>query len=154
MHAIFAERVVVDRFTNDLTVSSIVETLVAHEPPPEVMAQAKREKKGIPGSGRLMLLVHWRRSDPKRPEGRYRSRIELVGPNKKVIATATQDFDLREHLYMRNVLRLGQMSIVGEGTYTARIAVKQGGRWKPMGETSLQLVFSKQATDGGKVRIH
>lgn len=154
MHAVFAERVVVDRFTNELHVIGLIEQLGAQEPSPDVMARALKEKKGIAGSGRVMLLIHWRRSDPAKPEGKQTARIQIIGPHGKVLATAVQEFALREYVYMRNVLPLDKLPIVGPGTYTAKVAVQRGKSWKRAGETSFELVFQKRIAEGAKVRVH
>jgi len=151
--ALFAERVSVDRFNNALDVHNVLEQLHVPEPTPSQLEAATKAKKPLVARGRLVLVVHWRRSVPDRPEGSYTSKVDLVGPNGKVLSTATQVFTLREHIYMRTLVGYDALPVIGPGTYSARVAIKVGKRWTKVGEASIQLSYQKQPQPGERRRI-
>jgi hypothetical protein len=154
MFAVFAERGVVDRFSNHLDLHGVVEQLDIPEPPAELMKKALKAKKYLAARGRLALLLHWRRTNPSKPErANYTARVQLIGPGGEKLVTAEQEFALREHVYMRSLLGFDALPVAGPGTYTAVVSLKVGGGWKRMGETSFQLVYRKHVPAEAKVRL-
>lgn len=154
MYAVFAERVVIDRVTNHIFVQNVLEQITVPHPPEDVLVNVRKRKRAIGARGRMTLLVHWRREDLQKPEGRLETKVELIGPNKKVLAKATQDLDLRTHGFVRNLVEFETLPIVGQGTYSARISVRLGGVWKRVGEASFGLIFQPNVPVGGKDAVH
>jgi hypothetical protein len=155
MFAVFAERVTVDRFSNALDLHNVIELLQIPEPPADVQTKARKAKQHLAARGRLALLIHWRRTMASTAEGTLKQRVQLFGPKGVLLATAEQDFSLREFQYSRNLVGFEGLPIAGEGTYTARISLKSGKRWRAMGEAAFELQYLRAhpaATD--KRRLH
>ena len=101
---------------------------------------------------RFALLLHWRRSNPSKPEGALRQRVQFCDPDGAVMSSAETDFNLRMAPYVRNVVWFNALPLAGEGTYTFRIAVKSGRQWRAAGEASYELSYQKPVT-GQKTRL-
>lgn len=144
LFAVFTQRASVDRYTNVLDLLGIVEGLTIAEPPKELIEESKKTKKRLLVPTPLTLVTHWRRKDPAVPEGTCEMRVQLRGPKSELLATALQEFQLREHVYMRNLLFYQGLAIAGPGTYTAVVQLKVAGKWQRCGEAVLQLDYSKQ----------
>jgi hypothetical protein len=155
MFAVFAERVTADRFTNTLDVLNVLEKLHVPEPPREAMAKARTSaQKRYPAIAlRFALLTHWRRTNVSKAEGRLRQRVELLSPFGSVLGSSITDFTLRDSEYVRNVTQFAALPVAGEGSYTARISLLTGRRWRRVGETSFELAYLRIAS-GEKIRVH
>jgi len=154
MFSVFAERITADQFSNALDVLNVIEQLHVPEPPPAAVAKARERKRHPAVPGRLALLVHWRRSNPAKGESRLRQRVELLSPRGTLLASGEMDFTLAASQYVRNVTNFQAVPVVGEGTYTARISVKVGKRWRRAGETSYELAYVRLPAPGAKLRVH
>jgi hypothetical protein len=150
--AIFAERVSVDRYSNRLDILNVFEQIGIPELPAAVWERSKKEKKlpALPIS--MVLVAHWRRSDPQRPESTLRTRAELLSPRGQVLGTAEQDISLREHAYTRGLFGYQGLPLAGPGTYTARISLRSGGRWRKSGEASFEVTYLSKAAMAAAVR--
>lgn len=154
MHAIFAERVCVDQYTNELHLFAVVSAMTSPQPSLQLLTKAREEKKTIAGKGRLSLLVLWRRNNIDKPEPNRSMRVDLIAPGNKKIGTSIQQLKLRDNNYVRSIFRIDTLPIEKEGLYTARISILSGKKWTRVGETSIDLGFAAPQVAGAKVRIH
>lgn len=146
MFAVIAERVSVDRFDNLLDVHNVIEQLQVPEPGPKLLAKSRETGKPPAWPLRFTLLLHWRRAIPSKPEGALRQRVQFCSPAGDVLGSAEMEFNLRQGLYARNVIRFHALPLVGEGTYSFRVALKVGKQWRSAGETSYELSYQKPLT--------
>jgi hypothetical protein len=154
MFAVFAQRVVVDKFTNNMDINAVIEELRIPRPSQDLVNKARAAKKHLAAQGVLVLVMQWRRTNPKKPEKLFRSRIEFRGPRGRVLATAEQDINILETLYMRGLVGYPSIPIAEEGTYIATIARKSGARWIRAGEASFQIAYQDVPPPESKRRIH
>jgi hypothetical protein len=154
MFAVFAERVGVDRFNNSLDILNVVEEVRIPEPPVDVSNKARKAKRSLVAAMRLALLVHWKRGVASKPERKQLQRAEFLGPKGQLLARAEQEFDLRVSQFARNILNFHGLALVGEGTYTARVFLRSGRRWRKVAETAFELVYVKPQPSGTKTRLH
>lgn len=153
MQAIFAERVVVDRFTDQVHLHSVISQVNTPLPPPEVVTRARKEKKSLAGIGNVTLLCIWRRNDLRKSEPDRISRVEIVAPNGKTIGHAMQKVQMRSFLYVRNIFHFNVLPVEHEGAFTARISIKIGTRWIRAGEAYFDLLFVVPQTADAKQRL-
>ncbi|NJO12233.1 MAG: hypothetical protein HC872_00795 [Gammaproteobacteria bacterium] len=135
-----------------LDLLGVIEQLNIPKPSDQVLERAKNERKAPSASGRMALITHWRRQDPVKPEGAFTLRMELYSPKGERLAAGTQDFNLRQHVFVRNIMNFNRFPYAGVGLYTAKISVKKARRWAKVGEASFMVQI--QATEPQqKVRI-
>jgi hypothetical protein len=154
MFALFAERVSIDRFNNALDVHNVIEVLQTSEPPAAIQAKARKAKQHLAARVRLTLLIHWRRTTASAAEGHLRQRVQLFSPKGLPLSTSEQEFTLRDFQYTRNLVGFEVLPIAGEGTYTARISLKSGKRWREVGNASFELQYIKPPAQADKRRLH
>jgi hypothetical protein len=154
MFSVFAERVAIDRTSNALDVLNVLETIGVPEIPATVVANARRQKRQPAIPGRFALLTHWRRSSLSKGEGNLRQRVQMFSPKGELLSVGEIEFTLRNSEYVRNVVLFQALPVVGEGTYTARISLRSGRRWRQVGEASFEMRYLKPVVPGEKARIH
>jgi hypothetical protein len=159
MFAVFAQRVSVDRFNNMMDIHNVLEELSLPAPSPDRLKTVQKTKKGaLAFPFGFQLLIHWRRSEPSKPEGTVNSRVVLIGPDGRKLGISEQVVNLRPSQYMRGLINYRQLLVVGAGTYTANIQLQSGKRWRKVGEASFSVNFkaavSAPGQSPGAPRVH
>jgi hypothetical protein len=147
MFALFAERISIDRFNNVFDIHNVIEEVTIPEPSAALLAESRKQKKTLAAPWRFSLVIHWRRSDVRKAETTVRQRVQLITPDSRKLASADQEFTLRESTYARNIVSFEGLPILGEGTYRAVISIGLGKRWRRAGSASFEVKYAKAAQD-------
>ena len=141
--AILAERVAIDKDTNNISLFNVIEEVMVPAQPPRTLPDTT-EDSIIPSIMELVIL--WARTDFEIPE-RGLGRIRVVAPELTRSLSVDQEVDLSKFLRLRSRLRLPGLPAGGEGTYLFKIDGRPAtGEWAQMFELPLRVVFQPEDT--------
>lgn len=141
--AILAERVVIDKDTNNLSLFNIIEEVQVPVQEPKSLAEGLGLGT-IPTAFELVVL--WVRSDLGIPERGF-GRVRVLFPEGTDALTQEYEVDLSKFLRLRTRLRLPGLPAGGEGVYLFKIDGKPaGGKWEEMFELPLRVVLQAEVT--------
>jgi len=143
--AAFCERVVIDQFSNSLSIINQLDELqlprAKIEAELQALAKHKDRKRRLALPMRFALVSIWEREKPTIMESTEMT-VRLVAPDGQVLLSFKNLVDLRKHRRWRNLLNITALPILGEGTYQFQIRIRTGVRWKLVHRVAYQLRFS------------
>ncbi|MFP4393785.1 MAG: hypothetical protein ACLFTI_00860 [Anaerolineales bacterium] len=122
-------RAVVDRYTNNVSLEHIIEQITVQG--------ALQDEGAIPIELDVMIL--WEIDEPKDADV-YNSRLVVVGPDKKELASNEMKVNLTKHKRSRNRIHLQGLPFQGFGHYVLRVDLKQENQWEAVGSIHIDVV--------------
>jgi len=110
---IFCAKALTDSENHNVSLLDVIEDVVVAVP-----EGSSAENMVVPISA--ILLTNWRRSDAQTPE-RFMARVSFVAPPGQAAEGPVIEVDLSNHLRLRMSVKIGALTIWGEGTHRFRI---------------------------------
>lgn len=134
----------VDRYTNTITLTNILEEISLDES--AELVEAQKLGKPILIQPGFTFASLWERSDPDLPE-KAQARVTLVSPIGKQLGRAEFTLDLLVARRSRGLNRFNHFPFAGFGEYKFQLHVRpyENKKWSRAGETSLHVKRAEQA---------
>lgn len=137
--ALICERAILEADTSNLSIISIIESVILPKVPPIDLAK-KSPPMLIPH--KFSVVQYWTRSNAKKPETFY-VRTEMIAPDGWVYSSADGKVDLMEKTSMRLIGQVPGFAWRGLGRYGVKIKLSSDSKvWRPVVTLGFEVIVA------------